>query len=163
SRSSWRRCLSPSDPEEATMIMHRTSIAAALAATLTLVAACKGSDLLIQDAPGRVLAGTLDDPRNAQLLITSTIADFECAFAEYILSGGLVADELADAQLGDAGWDHDRRTFTAVGGPYAVNTCLQGQFAATYTPLATARFTADDAVRKLEKWTDAQVANRVDL
>jgi starch-binding outer membrane protein, SusD/RagB family len=125
--------------------------------------ACKGSELLEQEAPSRVLSNTLDDPRNAQLLVTSTIADFECALAQYIVAEGLVGDELRDAQLGAAGWDHDRRTINKVGGVYATNTCLQAQFAATYTPLATARFTADDVLKKLEKWTDAEVANRQDL
>jgi hypothetical protein len=139
-----------------------TRLAAAML-SLFVLAACKGSDLLEQEAPSRVLANTLEDPRNAQLLVTSTIADFECALAHYILSGGLVGDELRDAQLGAAGWDHDRRTINPVGGVYATNTCLQAQFASTYTPLATARFTADDVLRKLEGWTDAQVAGRQDL
>ena len=140
-------------------------VAAAVLAlgALGALGACKGSELLEQEAPSRVLANTLDDPRNAQLLVTSTIADFECALAQYIVSEGLVGDELRDAQLGAAGWDHDRRTINKVGGAYATNTCLQAQFAATYTPLATARFTADDVLRKLEGWTDAQVAGRQDL
>jgi hypothetical protein len=141
----------------------RAAVAVLAFGALGALHACKGSELLEQEAPSRVLSNTLDDPRNAQLLVTSTIADFECALAQYIVAAGLVGDELRDAQLGAAGWDHDRRTINKVGGVYATNTCLQAQFAATYTPLATARFTADDVLKKLEKWTDAEVAGRQDL
>ena len=53
---------------------------------LTL-AACN----LEQAAPSRVIANDLYAPGNAQLLVTSTISDFECALAQYIISTGLVA------------------------------------------------------------------------
>jgi len=139
--------------------------------SLTLIA-CLGSlagavacdtNLLEQDAPSRVSADILDNPTNATLLVNGAISDVECALAAYIVAGGLVGDELLDAQLSSAGFDYDRRTMAATGGSYATNQCESTQAVGLYTPISVARFQADDATRRLEAWTDAQVANRTTL
>ncbi|MGH7575422.1 MAG: RagB/SusD family nutrient uptake outer membrane protein [Longimicrobiales bacterium] len=105
----------------------------------------------------------MDDPANADLLVQSAIGDFECALAQYVVATGLVSDELIDAQFAAVGWDYDRRTITATGGPYATATCGSIQVPGLYAPLSIARFQADDALRRLEAWTDEQVPNRTDL
>jgi hypothetical protein len=131
---------------------------------LLAVAACyDAGKILDQDAPSRVAATDLNDPQYAQLLVTSAIGDFECAFTNYIVATGLTGDELIDAQLAQAGWDYDRRTIFSASGPYSLFSCGQTQVPALYTPLAVARFDADKVLHSLQSWTDAQVANRQSL
>jgi hypothetical protein len=125
---------------------------------LTL-AACN----LEQAAPSRVIANDLYAPGNAQLLVTSTISDFECALAQYIIATGLVGDELIDAQLSQAGWDYDRRTIVAALNTYATAQCGSVQVPGYYTPIAIARATADKILESLEGWTDEEVTGRQDL
>lgn len=132
-------------------------------ASLAVLAAC--SDILEQEAPSRVPAELLDDPQYATLRVRSAIGDFECMLAHYIISTGRVGDELADAQLGEAGWDYDRRTIDPVrGGPYATVDCDGGTtIQGYYVPLSVARFQADEILRLLEGWTDQQVPGRDSL
>src|SRR5688572_20476057 len=75
-------------------------------AVLAMSTACAELTSLEQDAPSRVLANDLIAPENAQLLVTSAISDYECALASYIVTTGLVGDELIDAQLAQVGWDY---------------------------------------------------------
>jgi hypothetical protein len=127
-------------------------------------AACTdASRILDQEAPSRVEANTLDNPAYAQLLVNGAIGDFECAFTQYIVAGGLVGDELIDAQLGQAGWDYDRRTIFSGSIPYSTSQCGVTQSPGLYTPLSVARFQADNILRKLQGWSDAQVTNRQSL
>jgi starch-binding outer membrane protein, SusD/RagB family len=123
------------------------------------LAACEG--LLEVEAPSQVLAEDLENPANARLLVDGLVADFECALGHYILVGGLLGTELRDSQQTAAQWDYDRRTLVPDGGWYATSTCDDRMGA--YTPLSTARWAADNALEKLEGWSDAEVANRVRL
>lgn len=131
---------------------------------LVVAAACyDAGKILDQDAPSRVAASDLNNPNYAQLLVTSAIGDFECAFTQYIVATGLVGDELIDAQLSQAGWDYDRRTIFPASGPYSLTQCGATQVPGLYTPLAVARFDADKILRDLQGWTDTQVTNRQSL
>ncbi|MGH7629996.1 MAG: RagB/SusD family nutrient uptake outer membrane protein [Gemmatimonadales bacterium] len=113
-------------------------------------AGCFFDDLLSVDAPDRVSAAELEDPRNAQLLVTSAIADFECALTNYIAAAGLLGDELADGQLDSRLWDYDRRSINPAGTPvYAVSPC-DNVHPGVYQTLQTARFAADNAIRLLQ-------------
>lgn len=123
------------------------------------LAACQ----LEQEAPSRVIANDLYAPGNAQLLVTSTISDFECALGQHIIASGLVGDELIDAQLSQTGWDYDRRTIVAALTGYATLGCTSVQVPGYYTPLAIARATADKILKSLEGWTDTDVTGRQDL
>jgi len=117
------------------------------------------NSLLDVEAPSRVLASTVYQPGNAGLLVTSTVADFECSFGSYVEATGLMSDELADAALIIVRWEYDRRevsTASAIG----TNPCTS---LGLYTPLSTARFQADELLKHLEQWTDAEVANRATL
>lgn len=140
-------------------IPRRVSLKAMLLVPVMLLAlaACDMMDRLLEvEHPGRIDAGVFDDPENARMMVAGVVADFECAFAHYINSAGLLGMELHDSQLTAAQWDFDRRTLERAGGWYATSTCA-GRIG-TYTPLATARWAADDAIRKLQEWTDAEVA-----
>ena len=151
------------------MIATRRSRArhAALWVLLSLpLSACGGfvDNLLEVDAPSRVIGGTLAIPGNAALLVSSAIADLECALAFYVLSSALLGDELVDAQLAAATWDYDRRGFADGQGAYATNTCSStGNIFGVYRPVATARWTADNVVTLLDGWSDAEVADRQSL
>lgn len=128
-------------------------------------AGCFFDDLLSVNAPDRVSAAELEDPRNAQLLVTSAIADFECAFTNYIAAAGLLGDELADGQLDSRLWDYDRRTINPAGTPvYAVSPC-NNPHPGVYQTLQTARFAADNAIRLLQSssFVAANIPNRTTL
>jgi len=143
-------------------MMRRLAISAGALVTLG-TAACDDLTSLEQEAPSRVLSGTLYIPANAQLLVTSTISDYECALASYIVAAGLVGDELIDAQLSQVGWDYDRRTIVPALTAYASNQCGATQVPGYYTPISIARATADQILEQLEGWTDAEVPNRGEL
>jgi hypothetical protein len=143
-RSAWRRG-------------HR---ALALVLALSPLAACDPEELLEAERPSIVEAARLDDPSQAQLLLNGVIADFECAHGAFVAASAIMGDELEDAQLAAAVWDYDRRSFNAnPAGSYGPNQC-NAQIFGVYRPLSTARYVADDLVRKLDSWTDAQVPDR---
>lgn len=134
---------------------------AAVTLAVAPLMACNTDSLLNVNAPDRVPASTLDDPKTAALMVSSSVGDFECAIGSYVVVEGLISDELGDAQLGAAGWPYDRRDAnTQPGGIYGVNPCTSNQNPGLYVPLSTARWSADTALAKLQKWTDQQVADR---
>ena len=131
-----------------------------LVASTVLVAGCK--DLLKSTAPDRILATTLDQPGTAQLLVNSAVADFGCALHQYVAVAGQFTDELQNGNLStQENIDLDKRLVSPGRTLYAVQECnsLNG----IYTPLSVARWSADDILRKLETYTDAQVASRQTL
>lgn len=117
--------------------------------------------LLTAEAPGDVQEGDLENPGMAGILVDGVIADFDCALAHYTVAGGLIGNELTDAQQTAAQWDFDRRTLSREGGWYATNSC-NGRLGA-YTPLSTARWFADYTRERLEGWTDEEVSDRTNL
>lgn len=143
-------------------LTHRASSLALLGFAI-LVTACDVQKILEEEAPSRVDAETLNNPAFAQLLVDGAVGDLECALTQYIVAAGLVGDELLNAQLSQAAWDYDRRTIFPASIPYGTAQCTAAQVPGLYTPLSVARFQADNVLRKLESWTDAQVPNRTSL
>jgi hypothetical protein len=145
----------------------RASRCVVILLTLASVAGCGDavSKLLQVQAPGRVIADSLNGPRNALLLVQSAVTDFECGLTAYVVAGGLFGDELADATVNAPNWPIDRRDPTVQESTISTNTCDRGSTPrfAIYTAMQTSRFEADDIARKLEAWTDAQVSNRQSL
>lgn len=136
-------------------------LSVAMASAMMLIGACNSSDLLDVATPANVPVALLDDPKNATLMVNSAVADFECAFGSAITVEGIISDELADAQLGAAAWPYDRRDANVqTNGSYGTNGCTSNQTPGIYNPLSTARWGADHALKNLNEWTDAQVANR---
>lgn len=128
------------------------------------LAACHDLTSLDQEAPSRIPAGNLEKPENATLLVEGAVGDFECALANYIVAGGLVADELGNAVLRNDIWDFDRRTIIPTNVRYSTLTCGEDVGSPTvYTVLSIARYDADNILRLLDGWTDAEVPNRTDL
>jgi len=120
-------------------------------------------ELLEQQAPSRVLEETLQGPAAAKLIVDGARAAFGCVFQAYVTGFGLITDELEDTQLAAAGWDWDRRTALPIGGNFATAVCDGTQQFGVYTPIQTARYTADLALTNLKTFSDAEVPNRIGL
>jgi starch-binding outer membrane protein, SusD/RagB family len=134
---------------------------AVAAATIALAgAACSTDDLLDVKAPDRVEADLFDNPAQATLMVHSARTELECAIASAVIVEAIISDEMADAQLGAAGWPYDRRDAnTQPFGIYGTNTCESNQNPGIYLPLSIARWQADNALTKLEGWTDAEIGS----
>ena len=133
---------------------------ASLSVLLLLASAgCGSLDRVLAVEPlDRVPALPLESsPANAPLLVNGAIADFECAFGAYVVLGGLIGDELAESRSIGERKPFDQRTHTSRDRRYAVASCDQ---LGVYTPLQTARVSAERAILRLETWTDAEVAQR---
>ncbi len=139
--------------------LRKLAVGLSVASLAAFVAAC--DTLLEVESPAAVDAEFLDNPENAPLAVASAIADFECAFAEYVVAGGLMGNELWDSQLAARMWSYDRRDFTEAGGIYATWTCGDTFDPGVYQTLSTARFAADNALRILEN--AGSVANQAEL
>ena len=139
----------------------RHGLRSALALLLALAGACDRVDrLLAIETPSRLAEEALLQPANAALLVASAMGDFQCALNSYIVVGGLAAGELADVSQTAARWSYDRRDVRGSDALYATAGC---DGLGIYTPLSTARYTNDQALRRLEGWTDAEVPNRMRL
>lgn len=120
------------------------------------------SDALNVTAPDKIDSKTLQSPAFATLLVNSTVGDFECGYGAFVAVGGLMSDELLDASITASRWPYDRRDVQTSDGAYSTNNC-DNFTPGVYTPISTARFTADTVAALLKVWTDQQVANRSDL
>jgi hypothetical protein len=82
-----------------------------LAIVLPLAAgAC--SDILDVHVPGRVQEEALDDPALAPTMVASVVADFECAWNNYVAAAALIGDEFiqASGNLNQRNWGSRRIT-----------------------------------------------------
>src|SRR5689334_8517891 len=143
-------------------MMHTTHRAAALVALLAFGAACSGTadKLLSVTTPSRLADDQFLVPQNAQLIVNSAVADYECALGGYVVASGLASGELADASQTASRWSFDRRDILPTDAQYSTASCTN---LGVYTPISTARFTTDQALQKLDSWTDQQVPNRQKL
>jgi hypothetical protein len=137
------------------------ALLAGLLAVTTLTGCDAFDGLLGVEAPGVVAASDLGNPANANFLVTGAIADFDCAFGAYVVNQALLGNELQDASVTAGRFSLDQRTITLTA-PYGTNSCA-GNPPGIYAPLATARWSADNALTSLDGWTDQQVANRTRL
>ena len=123
------------------------------------IGAC--DSLLNVGSPSRIPADPLETPANADLLAHGAIADFDCAYGAFVHMGGMMTDELEDATLTAARWVYDQRAIRT-SDAYGLNGC-QDSPPGTYSPLQTARESADNVLRLLQGWTDAEVPDRGEL
>lgn len=119
----------------------------ALALTFAL-AGCNG--ILDVKLPGATPAEALDDPSYAPLLVTSAQGQFENAIATLSFGAGMLSGELIGGQSALGDFPFQVRNIRA--------SDTQGDN--QYNQLSRARFQSDDALKRLEGWTDQQVANR---
>jgi hypothetical protein len=96
-------------------------------------------------------------PANALLFVNGAIADFDCAFGAYVVIGGLIGDELQESRSIIDRKPYDQRVHTAKDRLHAVYRC---ESMGVYTPLQTARVSAERTALLLEAWSDADVPQR---
>ena len=127
--------------------------------SLQLVQACHG--ILDVSLPGKVPESALGSPGLSTTMAKGAQADFECAFSEYVHDTGLWSNELLNSSANGevVGWGARLATND--------NGILPCQFAAAtlgnyalYLPLQTARVQAENAITKLDGFTDTQVPTR---
>ena len=124
---------------------------------------CDALDRLLSVKPqDRVPASAIESsPANAQLLANSAVADFDCAFGAYVVIGGLIGEELDDTRPNIIDRKaYDQRVHTSKDRVYAVSRC---ESMGVYTPLQTARVSAERTLQLLESWSDAEVPQRSTL
>lgn len=122
------------------------------------IAACSIiSDALDVTSPEKIERGPLEQSQNAQLLLNGAIGDFECALGSFIVAGGLMSGELIESTPTASRWSYDRRDINPNETHYSTFNC---QAIGVYTPIQTARWTADNILGLLESWTDEQVPDR---
>jgi starch-binding outer membrane protein, SusD/RagB family len=127
---------------------------------------CDALDSLLEvEAPSRVIARDMENPAAAELLVESVGNEFRCAFTHYVNVSGLVGWELRSAQNGGTQVFYDGRTWTSGGygsGSYAGADCESGG-AALYVTLSRARWFADEILRRLDDWGEAQVPQKTEF
>ena len=137
-----------------------------VAATIVTVAGSVSgcSSLLDVELPGRIPVDVLGDPGIAGTLVASAISDFECAFDSYVTATALLTDEIQHSSTTALLRKWDLREISADDNDNALAPCGSQAFTlGTYTPLQTARWQADNALKRLEAYTDAQVPSRTAL
>lgn len=133
--------------------------AVAVLALVATASACNVLDEALEvEAPSQVPASALDDPTLADLLVGGVVADFECALGAFIVTGGLLGDELYDATFTANRWPVPSRQVQPSDSRYSTFGCAT---LGVYTPISTARWSADNALDKLETWTDQEVPQRM--
>src|SRR5688500_9907007 len=152
----------PSTRDSNTMkryLTPRTAVRAAIVAAALTVTACDNPLDVVTTS--RIPQENIETPANAQLLIDGAIADFECAFAAYVVQSATVGEEFIYAQQTAARTPADARRVTENDGLYSTSSCAG---LGIYVPLQTARGTAETALSYLKGWTDAEVpVNRTNL
>jgi len=143
-------------------LVHRRAVAAvSLLALIALPLACNQLDkALAIESPSRLPVKDLEKPETAELLVRSSSTDFKCALGAFVVAGGLMSGELVDATQTASRWIYDRRVIVPADAQYSTSIC---EAIGVYSPISTARWTADNALRHLEGWTDTQVPNRHQL
>jgi hypothetical protein len=133
---------------------------AAAAVLLALpLAACQ--DLLSVDLPGSTTADAIDSPAYASLLVLSAEGDFECAYDKHVFNSAQLAGEIMGIAVSATSIWLTKRDIQANHTAYSQDECTSSY--ALYVPLQHARFMAEDAFKRLEGYTDAQVSNRTRL
>jgi hypothetical protein len=131
---------------------HPSLLLASALTTLLLAAGC--SDVLKVELPGRFPSDLLGERITAPTLAASVVADFECAFSNYVASTSILSDQFlgASGNLSAKNWGTKKINEDDTSNE---QTSCSGSLGA-YTPLQTARFQADDILGRLQGWTDAQ-------
>lgn len=124
-----------------------------LGAALVVAAAGACSDVLDVELPGRIPSELLDDPTTAPTLAASVVADFECAYANYVNSTATLSDQFLGASGNLTAKNWGTRQIPDNDTSNEQTGCIG--FYGAYTPLQTARFQADGVLTRLTAWTDA--------
>ncbi|MBI4502299.1 MAG: RagB/SusD family nutrient uptake outer membrane protein [Gemmatimonadetes bacterium] len=143
-------------------IGRRVFAGAALLAVLAFgTGAC--NSLLEVSIPGRVPVDQLENPALAPTMVSAALGEFECAFAQYVSTTGILSGEYIISGLTIPsniwGWRGQVEIKAATGNcPTTSNATGYGY----YTPLQRARFLAEDGFKRIEAFADAAVSGKTD-
>ena len=120
--------------------LNVTTHASLLIAVLATFFAAGCSDILKVELPGRIPTDLLGDPITAPTLAASVVADFECAFSNYVASTSILSDQFlgASGNLSAKNWGTRRFSLLRAYAP-PTQSCMikngQEQAATLYPPV----------------------------
>ncbi|MDX1647588.1 MAG: RagB/SusD family nutrient uptake outer membrane protein [Longimicrobiales bacterium] len=123
--------------------------------------ACDVDALLEVDIPGRVAAESLDDPRLAETLMLSVVADVECSWDNYVAAAAHHSDEWIASSGNSTMARWGLRDIPPTFASMATGGC--GASYGLYTPLHGARVQAETTFGRLSEWTDEEVPDRTEF
>ena len=130
---------------------------------LGLAAATACTSLLDVTNPGVVKSSDLSDPALAPTLDAAALGTFNCAFAQYVATAGVLSGEYV---VSNSFVDANQWGWRGVETKTQPGTC-PGSRATTslgfYTPMQSARFQAEDAARRITAFTVADVPTRANM
>jgi len=138
--------------------VRRGVLGLAAAALLFTVAAC--DSLLEVEIPGAVSEEDLDNPAMAVPLFNSGLGAFECAFANYVATVGVLTEEyiVSSAWLADNIWGWRGIETREADGDCPNNRNAPG-FGA-YTPLQQARFLIESTIDRISRFDASAVPGK---
>lgn len=122
-----------------------------------LMGSMMGCDTLLEvDQPTRVSADVLNDPNQAEAIVQGAARDFQCFHSVYVSASGLFTDEMyASTSFAETN-NFDTRNID----PTFSQTldCIGDDNYGIHLTLHRARFTNDDAVRRIQEFSDGELA-----
>ncbi len=141
------------------LLSYQRTLKTVLLALSTSITAC-GGGLLEVDNPGRVAEADLANPALAITLMNSALGQFECAYSQYVITAGIMANEYVNASswLDINGWGWRGIELKTITGSCPTNRDATGLGA--YTPLQQARYMNENAIQRLSAFPADQVEKR---
>ena len=146
--------------------VSRGALRAVGASLALIVAASLGAcidtqELLEVDIPGRVPEEALDNPRLAETLVNSVIADVECSWDNYVAAASHHSDEWIQSSGNSTMKRWGLRDVPPDFGAYATGGC--GASYGLFTPLHGARFQANSNYERIAAFDAAAVPDRTEF
>ncbi|MDH3272523.1 MAG: RagB/SusD family nutrient uptake outer membrane protein [Gemmatimonadota bacterium] len=123
--------------------------------------ACDLDSLLEVDIPGRVQSESLDDPRLAETLVNSVIADVECSWDNYVAAAAHHSDEWIASSGNSTMARWGLRDIPPTFASMATAGCAASY--GLYTPLHGARVQAESNFDRISGYTDTEVPDRAEF
>lgn len=131
-------------------------------ALLALTAGLVACDSLLEvSLPGRVAEDALNDPRLAETLVNSVIADVECSWDNYVAAAAHHSDEWIASSGNSTMARWGLRDIPPTFASMATGGC--GASYGLFTPLHGARVQAETNFDRINGYSDAEVPNRAQL
>jgi len=133
--------------------------ASLLALTLTTTSAC--DRLLSVENPASVPVEALEDPALLPTLEAAAIQQFQCGFAQFVSTAGMLSGEYLSANgfVNNHPWEW-RGIVEIKNEPGSCPANRATTSMGFYTPLQQARFQLEDTFKRAEAFTDAEVPTR---
>ena len=139
-------------------VHFRRLTASVVAALMIPITAC--DRLLEVDNPGNVPIDALNNPALMQTLEAASLQQFECAYANFVATAGVLSGEywIANGFVNSHPWEW-RGVVQIKSEPGSCGT-RNATSLGFYTPMQQARFQLDDLFERASSFTDADVPNR---